>query len=34
MLRRLGIKREHIRHQANPAGDVIVLIWEELTRIV
>ena len=25
MLRRLGIKREHIRHQASPAGDVTVL---------
>jgi hypothetical protein len=28
MMRRLGIKREHIRHQASPAGDVIVLVWE------
>lgn len=27
-LRRLGIKREHIRHQASPAGDVMVLVWE------
>jgi hypothetical protein len=25
---RLGIKREHIRHQASPAGDVMVLVWE------
>jgi len=28
MLRRLGIKREHIRYQASPVGDVMVLIWE------
>ena len=28
MLRRLGIKREHIRYQASPAGDVMVLVWE------
>jgi hypothetical protein len=28
MMRRLGIKREHIRHQASPAGDVMVLVWE------
>ena len=28
MMLRLGIKREHIRHQASPAGDVMVLIWE------
>jgi hypothetical protein len=34
MMRRLGIKREHIRHQASPAGDVMVLIWEALSRIV
>ncbi len=27
-LRRLGIKREHIRHQATPDGDVMVLVWE------
>ena len=27
-LRRLGVKREHVRHQASPAGDVMVLIWE------
>ena len=28
MMRRLGIKREHIRYQESPAGDVVVLIWE------
>jgi hypothetical protein len=28
MLRRLGVKREHIHHQATPAGDVMVLVWE------
>jgi hypothetical protein len=28
MMRRLGIKREHIRHQTSPAGDVMVLVWE------
>ena len=28
MLRRLGIKREHIRHQASPVGDVMVVVWE------
>ena len=28
MLRRLGIKREHVHHQATPAGDVMVLVWE------
>jgi hypothetical protein len=28
MLRRLGIKREHIRYQPSPAGDVMVLVWE------
>ena len=28
MMRRLGIRREHIRHQASPAGDVMVLVWE------
>jgi hypothetical protein len=28
MMRRLGIKREHIRHQASPPGDVMVLVWE------
>jgi hypothetical protein len=28
MMRRLGIKREHIRHQASPDGDVMVLVWE------
>ena len=27
-LRRLGVKREHVRYQASPAGDVMVLIWE------
>ena len=27
-MRRLGIKREHIRHQMSPAGDVMVLVWE------
>lgn len=28
MMRRLGIKREHIRYQASPGGDVMVLVWE------
>ena len=28
MMRRLGIKREHIRYQASLAGDVMVLVWE------
>jgi hypothetical protein len=28
MMRRLGIRREHIRYQASPAGDVMVLVWE------
>ncbi len=28
MMRRLGIKREHIRHQASPDGDVMLLVWE------
>ena len=27
-LRRLGVRREHIFHQATPAGDVMVLVWE------
>ena len=27
-LRRLGVKREHVRYQASPAGDVMVLIWK------
>jgi hypothetical protein len=27
-LRRLGVKREHVHHQATPAGDVMVLVWE------
>jgi hypothetical protein len=27
-LRRLGVKREHVFHQATPAGDVMVLVWE------
>ena len=27
-LRPLGIEREHIRGQASPVGDVMVLIWE------
>lgn len=27
-LRRLGVKREHVRYQASPAGNVAVLIWE------
>jgi hypothetical protein len=27
-LRRQGIKREHVRHQVSPAGDVMVLVWE------
>ena len=28
MLRQLGIKREHIRYQASPAGDVMIVVWE------
>jgi hypothetical protein len=28
MRRRLGIRREYIRYQASPAGDVMVLVWE------
>jgi len=28
MLRRLGIKREHIFTQSAPEGDVMVLVWE------
>jgi hypothetical protein len=28
MMRRLGIKREHLHHQVSPAGDVMVLVWE------
>jgi hypothetical protein len=28
LLRRLGVKREHVYHQATPAGDVMVLVWE------
>lgn len=28
MLRRLGVKREHVHHQATPVGDVMVLVWE------
>lgn len=27
-LRRLGVKREHVRRQSTPSGDVMVLIWE------
>jgi hypothetical protein len=27
-LRRLGVKRENVFHQATPAGDVMVLVWE------
>jgi len=27
-LRRLGVKSEHVLHQASPAGDVMVLVWE------
>ncbi len=27
-LKRLGVKREHVHHQASPAGDVMVLVWE------
>ena len=27
-LRRLGVKREHVRRQSSPTGDVMVLIWE------
>jgi hypothetical protein len=32
VMRRLGIKREHIRYQANPGGDVMVLVWEGLEQ--
>ena len=32
MMRRLGIKREHIRHQASPAGDVMVLSGKASSR--
>jgi hypothetical protein len=32
MMRRLGIKREHIRHQASPSGDVMVLVWEGIEQ--
>jgi len=32
MMRRLGIKREHIRHQASPGGDVMVLVWRASSR--
>lgn len=28
MLRRLRIKREHMRSKASPAGDVVTLVWE------
>lgn len=28
MLRRLGIKREHVRVQPTPDGAVVVLVWE------
>ena len=28
MLRRLGVKRENVFHQATPTGDVMVLVWE------
>lgn len=28
MLRRLGVKREHLRMQPTPAGHVMVLVWE------
>jgi hypothetical protein len=28
MLRRLGVKREHIRLQPTPDGHLIVLVWE------
>jgi len=27
-LRRLGVKREHVRLQQTPAGAVMVLVWE------
>ena len=27
-LGRLGVRREHIRHQSSPAGDLMVLVWE------
>jgi hypothetical protein len=32
MLRRLGVRREHLHHQATPAGDVMVLIWEGVNQ--
>ena len=32
MMRRVGIKREHIHHQASPAGDVMVLVWEGIEQ--
>jgi hypothetical protein len=28
MLRRLGVKREHLRVQPTPAGHMLVLVWE------
>ena len=31
-LRRQGIKREHVRHQTSPAGDVMVLVWEGIEQ--
>lgn len=31
-LRRLGIKREHVRRQTSPAGDLMVLIWEGIDQ--
>jgi hypothetical protein len=32
MLRRLGVKREHVHHQATPAGDVMILVWEGMEQ--
>jgi len=28
MLRRLGVKREHVYTQATPGGEIMILIWE------
>ena len=32
MMRRRGIRREHIRYQASPAGDVMVLVWGDVEQ--
>jgi hypothetical protein len=31
-LRRLGIKREHIRHMPTPEGDFAIIIWEGIDQ--